>query len=183
MNGAYTLFEQLTSQAEQQLNASLTSAGMSTVALTPENYNTVISQLLDTLSGGAYTQAAGVAETAIRTEVEAAVKEQITASITNDNAIMGQIEAAVETTYGTEIDTTAQNYVALELAKTYSPDNPENWLQSPEGQAAVTAYLATADGQAAVAAARTEIKAAICICGGRTTDFRANGSRGNTDTD
>ncbi len=159
MNGAYTLFEQLTSQAEQQLNASLTGVGMSTVDLTPKNYNTVISQLLDTLSGGVYTQAAAVAETVIRTEAEAAVKEQISTSITNDNAIMVQIEAAVEATCGTEINTTAQNYVALELAKTYFPDNPESWLQSPEGQAAVTDYLASADGQKAVASARTEIKA------------------------
>lgn len=157
MNGAYTLFEQLTSQAEQQLNESLTSAGMSTVDLTPENYNAVISQLLDTLSGGAYTQAAAVAEEAIRTEVNATVKEQINATITSDNTVMAQIEAAVEDTYGTEISTAAQNYVALEFAKTQSQDDPESWLQSQGGQAAVAAYLATEDGQAAVAA-QTEIK-------------------------
>lgn len=159
LGGAYTVFQQLTAQAEQQLNASLTAAGISTVTLTPENYDTVISELLDLLSGGAYSQAAIVAESNIRSQVEDAVAAQIEAAIRGNSDAMVQIDVAVESAYGTEIDAAAQNYVALEYAKVTFSDNPEAWLHSPEGQAAVAAYLTSPEGQAAVASAREEIKA------------------------
>lgn len=158
-NGAYTVFIQMIGTAETQLNQSLTAAGLETVTLTPETYSTVITALLNSLSDGAYSQAEAYADEEIRTQVEAVVAEQIKATITNNSDIMAQIDAGVETAYGAEIDTLAQNYVALELAKAYAADTHEAWLQTSEGQAAVASYLATAEGQTALSTARAQIKA------------------------
>jgi hypothetical protein len=158
-NGAYTVFIQLTSTAETQLNQSLAAAGLETVALTPETYSEVITALLDSISDGAYSWAEAYAAEKIRTQVKTVVAEQIRETITNNSDIMAQIDAGVETACGAEIDAMAQNYAALELANAYAPDAPEEWLQTSEGQAAVDSYLATAEGQAALAEARAQIKA------------------------
>lgn len=45
-DGAYSVFEQLCTQAETQLNAQLTANGMKKVTLTPENYEKVLFNLL-----------------------------------------------------------------------------------------------------------------------------------------
>ena len=108
-NGAYAVFIQLTSTAEAQLNQSLTAAGLETVKLTPETYGTALTALLDSLSDSAYSQAEAYAVEEIRTQVKAVVAEQIRATITNNTDMMAQIDAGVETAYGTEIDTLAQN--------------------------------------------------------------------------
>lgn len=157
--GAYAVFVGLTSSAEAQLNQSLRAAGLEAVTITPETYSTVLTALLDSLSDSAYAQAEAYAAEEIRTQVEAVVAEQIKATITNNSDIMAQIDAGVETAYGAEIDTLAQNYVAWELAKVYAPDAPEAWLQTPQGQGAVASYLATTEGQTALSTARTQIKA------------------------
>lgn len=47
----------------------------------------------------------------------------------------------------------------MELAKVSAPDTPEAWLQTPDGQAAVASYLATAEEQTALSEARAQIKA------------------------
>jgi len=157
-NGAYTVFVQLTTTAEGQLNQSLVAAGFDTVTLTPETYNAVITTLLDNISNGAYSQAESVARAQIEEQVKAVVAEQIKNTITADSKIMAQIDAGVESVYGTEIDSLAQNYVALELAKMYAPNAPEEWLKTTEGQTAVQSYFATEDGQKALAETRSQIK-------------------------
>lgn len=108
-NGAYAVFIQLTSTAEAQLNQSLTAAGLETVKLTPETYSTALTALLDSHSDSAYSQVEAYAVEEIRTQVKAVVAEQIRATITNNTDMMAQIDAGVETAYGTEIDTLAQN--------------------------------------------------------------------------
>ncbi|MGN1472492.1 MAG: hypothetical protein ACI4WZ_00310 [Eubacteriales bacterium] len=157
-SGAYQVFVSLTSSAETQLNKSLEDAGFDTVTLTPENYETVLDELLNTLSDYAYAQAEAAARSEIQPQVEAAVKEQIRKAITEDEAAMAQIDEYVETNYGDEIDTLARNYVALEVAKQYSPEDPEDWLNTTQGQIIVAEYLVSSDGQAAYAAARAQIK-------------------------
>ena len=52
VDGAYSVFVQLTAAAEDQLNESLSAAGIPDVTLTPENYDTVLTGLLTMLSGG-----------------------------------------------------------------------------------------------------------------------------------
>ncbi|MGN1099423.1 MAG: hypothetical protein ACI4S9_03690 [Christensenellales bacterium] len=158
-NGAYTVFVMMTDTAENQLNVSLQAAGLPTVEMTPETYGEVIEDILRQLSEIAYAGAESVARTQIREQVENVVAGQIRDAIVNDAEIMAQISEEVESVYGTEIDTAAQNYVAMEVAKTYAPDAPEEWLQSAEGQTTVASFLSTAEGNAAVAEARSQIKA------------------------
>lgn len=169
--GAYQIFVSLTESAEELLNANLSAAGLSPITLTPENYVSVLEELLQTLSDYSYAQATAAAraeieaqvtavfEAAIREQAEAAAREQVTAAITGDESVMAEIEAGVEAQYGTQISTEARNYVALQLANQYAPDDPEAWLASSEGQATVAAYLLTTEGQSAYDAARAEIKA------------------------
>lgn len=52
VDGAYSVFVQLTAAAEDQINESLSAAGIPDVTLTPENYDTVLDGLLAMLSGG-----------------------------------------------------------------------------------------------------------------------------------
>lgn len=158
-NGAYEIFAQLTYTAQSQLNESLSAAGFSPVTLNPENYDATITELLNRLSGGAYSQAQAVSTEEIRSQVEAVVTAQIEESIRSSEKIMGQIDATVEAQYGDTINTYAQNAAALEFAKTMSPDTPEKWLQTAEGQTSVTAFLSSEQGQQAVANARKEVKA------------------------
>ena len=84
-------------------------AGLETVKLTPETYSTALTALLDSHSDSAYSQVEAYAVEEIRTQVKAVVAEQIRATITNNTDMMAQIDAGVETAYGTEIDTLAQN--------------------------------------------------------------------------
>ncbi|MCL1809774.1 MAG: hypothetical protein FWG42_08465 [Clostridiales bacterium] len=156
--GAYSVFTQLTKQAEAQLNLSLAEFGMPSVALTPENYSAVITWLLNELSGGAYSEALAMVEAGIRAEITEMAMVQVEAFIRADSAYMGEINVYVEAVYGTEIQTAAVYYVAFELAQLLSPDNPEGFLSTPAGQAAVAEYLATLDGMTKLAAVRETIK-------------------------
>lgn len=158
-DGAYTVFVQLTGAAETQLNQALAGAGLGSVSLTPENYDSVISGLLDTLSGGAYSQVEDFVRAQVREQVEAAAAQQVEETIRGSEETMAQIEAGVEAQYGEQISTDAQSYAALAFAQAQYPDDPEGWLQTPEGQAAVQAFLATEQGQAALANAREQVKA------------------------
>lgn len=157
-NGAYEIFTQLTSTAQTQLNNSLAEAGFEAVSLTPENYDAVITELLNVLSNGAYSQAEAAAEEEIKTQVEAVVIAQIEDTIRTSEKIMAQIDAGVEAQYGEEISNYAQSIAVLEFAKTMSPENPEQWLQTSEGQNTAAAFLSSEQGQQAVAAARGEVK-------------------------
>lgn len=159
VSGAYTVFEQLTVQATEQLNASLAAMGMERVNLTPSNYDAVIDNLLNALSSGAYAQAEAAAVATIRAQVEAAFLAQIEQSLRTNGEALAQIEEGVENAYAVEIESSSQHYLAVEMARAMQPDDPEAWLQTPEGQMAVATYLASEEGQAALAAARIQIKA------------------------
>ena len=95
--------------SDKSSTQSLTAAGLETVKLTPETYSTALTALLDSHSDSAYSQVEAYAVEEIRTQVKAVVAEQIRATITNNTDMMAQIDAGVETAYGTEIDTLAQN--------------------------------------------------------------------------
>lgn len=115
-SGAYQVFASLTSTAQTQLNAALTANGLSAVTLTPDNYNTVLSGLLDSFSGGAYTKAKAAAEAQIRPAVEAAVREQVTAGVK-------------ETVKATVIE------------KGYTEEQAASYLESSEGVSTVNTYV------------------------------------------
>ena len=121
-SGAYQVFSSLTANAQTQLNAALTANGMSTVTLTPETYNTVLGGLLDSLSGGAYSQAKTAAEAQIRPAVQAAVLAQVTAGVT-------------------------ETVKASAIEKGYTQEQAAAYVQSSEGlaviNAAVTQKMAT----------------------------------------
>lgn len=115
-SGAYQAFSGLTSAAQTQLNAALTANGMSAVTLTPATYSTVLGGLLDSFSGGAYTQATTAASAKIRPQVEAAVRQQVTAAV-------------------------KESVKAGALAKGYTDEQAEAYVLSAEGAAALSAYV------------------------------------------
>ncbi len=57
VGGAYTVFVSLTTQAGAQINQSLSAMGIPAISLTPENYDGVLTGLLQTLPSGAGTSA------------------------------------------------------------------------------------------------------------------------------
>ncbi len=124
-NGAYAVFQSLTNTAAEQLNAALTAAGYDTVALTPSDYSAVLTGLLDTLSSGAYSQAAAGAEEQVRAAVTEQVTERVKAQVTE--AVSAQVTEQV----------TAQLIQSL-MEKTYTQEQAEAYLQTEEGQALVS---------------------------------------------
>lgn len=88
-DGAYEVFVQLCDTAEEQLNPSLEAAGFSSVSLSPENYSSVIGEILNALSGGAYSQAEQAAKEQIRAQVEYTAMIEIESSIRSQYAEMG----------------------------------------------------------------------------------------------
>lgn len=93
-DGAYEVFQTLTDEAEKQLNPALQKAGLSTVTLTPETYDTVLTKLLDQLSMGTYSRSVSQVEKQVRTAVEAQVKAKADPSLSAE-ALQQQIDAAV----------------------------------------------------------------------------------------
>lgn len=116
-SGAYQVFSTLTSTAQTQLNAALTENGYNAVTLTPENYASVLGGLLDSFSGGAYTQAKAAVEAKVRPAVEAAVREQVTAGV-------------------------KETVKASMIEKGYTAEQAEMYLQGSEGAALVNQYTA-----------------------------------------
>ena len=114
--GAYQVFSTLTTTAQTQLNEALAANGLSPVTLTPDSYSAVLSGLLDSFSGGAYTQAKAAAEAQIRPLVEAAVLEQVTAGVKET------VKASV-------------------IEKGYTEEQAEMYLQGPEGAATINTYV------------------------------------------
>lgn len=115
-SGAYQVFSSLTAAAQKQLNEALVANGHSEVTLTPENYSSVLGGLLDSFSGGAYTQAKAAAEAKIRPAVEAAVREKVTVGV-------------------------KETVKASAIEKGYTEEQAEMYLQSGEGAAIVNQYV------------------------------------------
>ncbi|MCL1983226.1 MAG: hypothetical protein FWG53_09125 [Clostridiales bacterium] len=115
--GAYSVFTQLATQAEVQLNQRLADIGMPRVVLTPENYSAVIMALLDALSGGVYSGALAAVEAEVRAEVEAIAMEQTLAAILSNDEAMAEISDRVEMLYGAALDAAAAAGAVREAIK------------------------------------------------------------------
>lgn len=150
--GAHTVFDQLTSTAEAQLNAALTAAGMETVTLTPETYSTVLTDLLDILSGGAYSAAETQAAASIREQVETAVNAQIESAIRGNAETMALIEVGIlqQANLADENFATVQELAAAQVSQAWLAQNDNNTEE-------LAAFLASDEGRAAIQAAYTSI--------------------------
>lgn len=144
-SGAYTTFVYLTTTAEGQLNAALAEAGMGMVTLSPETYSTVLTDLLDSLSGGAYSAAEAQAAAEIRNQVEAAVKSQIETAIRNDEEAMAIIEAQILEQASSEGGNfnSVQELAVAQVSQAWLIQNGDNIEE-------LDAYLASSEGQAAI---------------------------------
>lgn len=135
VNGMYQTFQGLCASASTQLNAQLSSAGMGTVSLTPENYSQTIASLLEAVGGAAYKQA----EAQVRTQVTETVKQQVTAGV---NAQADQIYLAyVQQNKASEVYTGAA-VQALTAQLTAAGKTAEE----------ISAYLASETGKTQIAA-------------------------------
>jgi len=115
--GAYTVFNSLTEMAAEQLNSSLTAAGYDTISLSPSNYSTVLTKLLDTISKGAYSQADAAAEKQVNDAVTELVTTQVTAKVTE--TVRLQVTEQVKT-----------QIIQSLSAKGYSQEQTEAYLQT-----------------------------------------------------
>ena len=146
-NGAAKVYASLVSSAETQLNASLKAAGMSTVNLTVSNYDTVLTNLLDTVSKGAYSQAEAAAKEKITPLVEAKVKETVTAAVTEQ--VKAQVTEKVQAAVVQQL-----------VAKGYTEDQAKAALSTDavkaQVDAGVTQQMASDTVKATIAAAVTQ---------------------------
>ena len=127
--GAYTVFKSLTEMAAEQLNAALTAAGYDTVSLSPSDYSTVLTGLLDKISEGAYSQATAAAEEQVRDAVTEQVKVQVKAQVTETVRVQVTKQVKVE-------------IMQSLTAKGYSEEQAETYLQTEEGQALINTNVA-----------------------------------------
>ena len=158
IDAAYMIYQQLVASAESQLNAALAGAGEEGISMGTDDYGQVISAIMDNLSGGAYTEAEAQAKENIRQQAENTAVEQVATAMREDSDIMAQIDTAVENGYGSELDQQAEAYITAAFAKEMAPDDPEGFLASEEGQAALAEYLSGEQGKDDFGNAREQIK-------------------------
>ncbi len=159
--GSYRVFQQLVAQAETQLNQSLSAAGFPSVQLTPQNYDTVLTNLLDQLAGSAYPQAEAAVQKIVAKEIAEATLAQIIHTLQTDPSAQEQLNQQVEAAYGSQLDSQAKAEVIQAFARANAPDDPNAWLQTAEGQAALSQYLSSAEGQEKITALRQSLKAEL----------------------
>ncbi len=158
--GAKTVFDALVEQAETSVNAGLAAAGLNKVEMTSENYAEVLGGLLDSIDAEARSQATAAAEQQARAQAEATVTQETRASIEGDADAMAIIASGVSAQYADQMYAEAQHAVAYALATQMSPDDPDTWFASDEGQYVIAQYLASDEGSAAVAEALPQVEAA-----------------------
>lgn len=124
-SGAYTVFESLTKAATEQLSSALTAQGYDAVSLTPSNYNDVLSQLLDSVSSGAYSQATAAAEQQVRAKVNEQVQAQVSSQVT------AKVKAQVTEQVSAEI-------AKMLTSKGYTQEQAAAYLQTDEGKTLIT---------------------------------------------
>ena len=144
--GAYKVFGTLCTEAQTQLNTALTAKGLGSVSLTPETYSATLTNLLNSLSAGAYEQGQKAAETQVRARVEEAVRAKALESATQ------KVAAAAEGKGMTQEQ--AEAYARSEAGQTYAKAGVEQYMASDEGKQTVEAnvkeQLSSAEVQEAV---------------------------------
>lgn len=159
-DGAKTVFDALVVQAETSVNAGLAAAGSSEVEMTSENYAEVLGGLTETIEAEARSQATAAAEQQARTQAEETATQETRASIEGDEDAMAIIASGVSAQYADQMYADAQHAAAYALATQVSPDDPDAWFASDEGQYVIAQYLASDEGTAAVEAALPQVEAA-----------------------
>lgn len=137
---AYTAYEGLCSAAAAALNAQLAANGMDAVELTPENYSAVLTELLKK------TDADAVYESAYR-----AALQQVTAEVEAqaDALYRGYAESQANSIYFAYVSARADDLYAQVAAQAVY----EQLIRSGYTDEQASAYLRSAEGQAAVAQA------------------------------
>lgn len=140
LDGAYSAFEGLCTASETILNAELTKNGLPSVTLTPETYNTVLTELLKTIGAdNIYTAAYNKA----LEEVTATVEAQA------DILYAGYVEQNSDAIYTAYAQSQAETLYAQAAAQAVS----EQLTAGGCTQDQATAYLLTAEGRALIARA------------------------------
>lgn len=163
-SGAYQTFQAICASAQSQLNPQLEAAGLGTVSLTPENYSSVIENLLSAVGGLAYEQA----KAQVQQAVEAAVRQAVTQAVqAQANEVYTQyiLNSSAQAVYTAAAQ---QSVMQALMAQGMTQEQAAAYLQTKEGQAQVAAVLAAmtdeqkaAAIQAAVDQLTDEQKAAI----------------------
>lgn len=142
LDGAYEAFKGICSASETILNAELTKNGLSTVTLTPENYATVLTELLKTMDADAvYNMAYSKALAEVTAQVEAQA-DALYAGYVEQNAdaiYLAYIESQADTLYA---QVAAQAVLEQLMANGYTEQQAVAYLQTAEGQTLVTQAVA-----------------------------------------
>lgn len=142
LDGAYAAFEGLCSASETILNAELTKNGLQAVTLTPENYPTVLNELLKTMDADSvYTMAYNKALAEVTAQVNANANA-IYASYVEQNAdaiYLSYMQSQSDTLYA---QVAAQAVLEQLIASGYSQEQATAYLQTAEGQALIAQAVA-----------------------------------------
>ena len=135
LDGAYKAFKGICSASETILNAELTKNDLSAVTLTPENYATVLEELLNAMDA-VYNLAYNKALAEVTTQVEAQADVLYAGYVEqNANAIyLAYVEAQADTLYS---QVAAQVVLEQLIASGYNEQQAVAYLQTAEGQASV----------------------------------------------
>ena len=137
LDGAYEAFKGICSASETILNAELTKNGLSAVTLTPENYATVLTGVLEAMDADAvYHTAYNKALAEVTAQVEAQA-DALYAGYVEQNAdaiYLTYIESQADTLYA---QVAAQAVLEQLMANGYSEQQAVSYLQTAEGQALV----------------------------------------------
>ncbi len=140
LDGAYAAFEGLCAASETILNAELTKNGLQTVTLTPENYASVLTDLLKTMDADSVYEMA-------YNKALAEVTAQVNANA--DAIYAGYVEQNADAIYLTYVQSQADTLYVQVAAQAVL----EQLIASGYTQEQATAYLQTAEGQALIAQA------------------------------
>lgn len=133
-NAAWSAYSALCSVVEAQLNEELVANGLDEVTLTPDNYSTVLMDILSKLDADAvYEQAYNTALQEVTAQVEAQAEELYSGYIQSQaDAIYSQyIQSQADTLY-TQV---AMEMIYKQLIATgYTDEQAQTYLQTQEGQ-------------------------------------------------
>lgn len=132
-SGAYKVFTTLCTEAQSQLNAALAAKGLGAVSLTPETYSANITNLLNTLSAGAYEQGQKAAEAQVRPKVESAVREKATAVVT-EKVIAGAVAKGMT-------QEQAEAFAKTDAGQAYVKAGLDQYMASDEGKQTIEAAV------------------------------------------
>ncbi|MDD7281360.1 MAG: hypothetical protein PUH10_05140 [Erysipelotrichaceae bacterium] len=142
LNGAYSAFSGLCSASEKVLNTELSKNNLQTVTLTPENYATVLSNLMKTMDADSvYNIAYNKALAEVTAQVNASTNEIYTGYIEQniDAIYISYMQSQANTLYA---QVSAQAVLDQLIANGYSQEQALTYLQTSDGQALVSQAVA-----------------------------------------